>query len=402
MPQSIAPPPPRFPAATLLATVVIAALPLVLPQAYALTLATRIAVLVVFVLSYHLLYGQTGLLSFGHALYFGAGAYCAAHALNAWGGHGLPVTLLPLAGGAGGALAAAMLGWLNARRGGLAFAMISLGLAELALALTPMLPSVFGGEAGITINRVTSPGLFGVDYASPRQVYALAAAWMLAAGWAMHAFTRTPLGRLARAVRDNPARTAFLGCDPGALRWRVLVVAGFFAGIAGALSAIQYEVATAEALGRAQSAAPLVAEIIGGAASFGGPIAGAVLYELAASGLASLTPAWPFYLGCLFIGVVLYAPEGLAGAWREMRRTPRAVLGGCTAGGLAAACGLVLLVEFAYLRAGNSQPGVLALALGLDSAHSALPWLAGALLLAGGTALCTWAARAAPLRRSAA
>jgi hypothetical protein len=85
-----------------------------------------------------------------------------------------------------------------------------------------------------------------------------------------------------------------------------------------------------------------------------------------------------------------------------MRRTPTAVLGACAAGGLAAACGLVLLVEFAYLRAGNSQPGALALALGLDRAHAALPWLAGGVLLAVGLAVCVWAARAAPLGRSSA
>jgi len=365
----------------------LAALPLALPQGYALTLATRTAVLVVFVLSYHLLYGRTGLLSFGHALYFGAGAFCAAHALNAWGER-LPVTLLPLVGGAGGALVAALPGWVNARRGGLAFAMISLGLAELALAAAPMLPALFGGEAGIATNRVTGNGVAGIDYASGEEVYELVLAWTLVSAGAMAVLARTPLGCLALAVRDNAERASFLGADPRAVRWRMLILAGFFAGVAGALSTIQYEVATAETLGRMQSAAPLVATVIGGAQSFGGAIAGAVIYELAAGGLSSLTPAWPFYLGCMFVLVILFAPHGLAGLWKK---GPRTLPGNAAllAGVLIAVGGLVVVVELAYLRSGGAQSSTIAAWLGLTGReHSMIAWSLGLLTLAGGIALC--------------
>src|SRR4051794_35665124 len=114
IPQAGAPRLPRALGWAAGAALLLALLPLAVPQDYALTLLTRIAVMAIFVLSYHLLYGETGMLSFGHALYFGVGAFCAVHALNGWGASGgnagLLVTLLPLVGGAGGALAAALAG----------------------------------------------------------------------------------------------------------------------------------------------------------------------------------------------------------------------------------------------------------------------------------------------------
>lgn len=381
--------------------VLLAILPMIFPQGFALTLMTQIAVMIVFATSFNLLYGETGMLSFGHALYFGAGAYGAAHALNAWGASGLPVTLLPLAGGAAGALCALLTGWFSTRRGGLTFAMISLAIAELAIAVVPMFPGYFGGEGGITTNRVTSTGLFGISFSSPLQVYALVATWLMLSLLAMQALTRTPLGRLANAVRDNPERAAFIGCDARAVRWRVMLAAGFFAGLAGALSVIQFEVATAEAFGHTQSAAPLIATILGGAGSFFGPATGAIVYVLVANALGTLTPAWPFYLGCLFILVMLFAPDGMAGLPKKLlHSTPRLrtthpvsntdttpLLRRVIATGvLAALAGAIGLVELTYLIAGRGETGELARLLGLAGREQdILTWLcASALLMTGG------------------
>jgi branched-chain amino acid transport system permease protein len=384
-------------------------LPLIFPQGFALTLLTQAAVMIVFALSFNLLYGETGMLSFGHALYFGAGVYGAVHALNAWGASGLPVTLLPLAGGVAGALCALLTGWFSTRRGGLTFAMISLAMAELAIAVVPMLPGWFGGEGGVTTNRVTGTGLFGIDYGSALQVYALVATWLILSMLAMQAFTRTPLGRMANTVRDNAERTAFIGCDARAVRWRVMLVAGFFAGLAGALSVVQFEVATGEAFGHTQSAAPLIATKIGGAGSFFGPVTGAIIYVLAASALGTFTPAWPLYLGCLFVFVMLFAPHGVASIL--MRATRRAVrplstdragsAGGdpalymvIAAGSLAGLAGAVGLVELTYLIAGRGETGELARLLGLvGQERDASTWLCAGALLATGGGLCAAAKR---------
>lgn len=384
-------------------------LPLIFPQGFALTLLTQAAVMIVFALSFNLLYGETGMLSFGHALYFGAGAYGAAHALNAWGTGGLPVTLLPLAGGAAGALCALLPGWFSTRRGGLTFAMISLAMAELAIAVVPMLPGWFGGEGGVTTNRVTGTGLFGINYGSPLQVYALVATWTFLCMLAMQALTRTPLGRMANAVRDNAERAAFIGCNVQAVRWRVMLAAGFFAGLAGALSVIQFEVATGEALGHTQSAAPLVATVIGGAGSFFGPVTGAIIYVLTASALGTLTPAWPFYLGCLFIVVMLFAPDGITSLLvRATRRTVRSPSTGgagntggdamlhwvIAAGWLAGLAGAIGLVELTYLIAGRGETGELARLLGLaGQERDASAWSCAVVLLATGGGLCVAAKR---------
>lgn len=379
-------------------------LPLLFPQGYALTLFTQAAVMIVFAQSYNLLYGQAGMLSFGHALYFGMGAFSAVHGLNAWGGSGFPVTLLPLAGGLAGALCAFILGWVSTRRGGLTFAMISLGVAELALAAAPMLPGFFGGEGGITTNRVTAnaANLFGISYGPAIEVYALVAAWMAASVMAMHAFALTPLGRMANAVRDNAERAAFLGCDPRAVRWRVMLVAGFFAGLAGALGAIQYEVATSESLGHAQSAAPLIATVIGGAGAFFGPAVGAILYTLMSGALGSVTPAWPFYLGCLFITVMLFAPDGLVPPLQKALHAPRFMRSAAAAtnpprlagsvvtvaGAVAVVAGLVTLVELVYLLAGRGETGELARLIGLAGRErDTAAWTTAAVLLATGIAV---------------
>lgn len=379
-------------------------LPLAFPNAYALTLLTQIAVMIIFTLSFNLLYGETGMLSFGHALYFGAGAFGAVHCLNAWSG--FPVTLLPLAGGLAGALCALLAGWFSTRRGGLTFAMISLAVAELAIAMAPMLPRLFGGEGGITTNRVTGTGWFGISYGPGIEVYALTTAWCLVSMLAMQAFKRTPLGSMANAVRDNAERAGFIGCDSRIVRWRVMMVSGFFAGIAGALGAIQFEVATGESFGHAQSAAPLIASVIGGAGSFIGPVAGAIVYTLAAGALATLTPAWPFYLGCLFIGVMLFAPDGLAALLRspaarraietDIRRTnsvlPAIIM---TVGALSGLAGAIGLVELTYLIAGRGEAGELARLLHLTGQERhAAPWLCAGALFVTGAGICLAVRRA--------
>jgi branched-chain amino acid transport system permease protein len=378
-------------------------LPLIFPHGFALTLLTQTAVMIVFALSFNLLYGEAGMLSFGHALYFGAGAYGAVHVLNAWGAGGFPVTLLPLAGGAAGALCALLPGWFSTRRGGLTFAMITLAIAELAIAVAPMLPAFFGGESGVTTNRVTGVGWFGIRYDSAVEVYALVAAWMFLSMLAMLAFTRTPLGRMANTVRDNPERAAFIGCNPRMVRWRLMLVSGFFAGLAGALSVIQFEVATAESFGHAQSAAPLIATVIGGAGTFAGPIAGAVVYTLAANALGTLTPAWPFYLGCLFITVMLAAPNGIAVI---VQRIPRAHATGNAnkaalqfalwTGVLAALAGAIGLIELSYLLAGRGDAGDLSSLLGLAGRERDLgAWLCAVALFVTGAAVCIAARRPA-------
>jgi len=269
---------------------------------------------VIFALSYNMLPGQTGMLSFGHAVYFGLGAFVSAHVLNAVGAGrlDLPVTLLPLVGGLAGLASGVVFGYVTTRRSGTAFAMISLGIAEMVAASALMFPGFFGGEGGIATNRVAGPAWHGVSYGPQIQVYYLIAVWCFVCMIAMFAFTQTPLGRMANAVRDNAERVKFLGYSPNRVRYLVFCLAAFFAGIAGALSTINYEIVTAENLGVAASGNVLIMAFVGGVGHFYGPIIGAALVSFLQSALSTYTKAWLLYFGLFFMAMILFAPGGIA------------------------------------------------------------------------------------------
>ena len=290
-------------------------LPLVFDSVLGLSVLNQMAIAIVFALSYNMLLGQGGMLSFGHAVYFGLGGFLAVHAMLLTENETLaiPLVLIPLAGGVCGLLAALFIGSFSTGRAGTAFAMISLGVAELLAASSLILVSFFGGEAGVSADRTFAPPFFGIDFAQDVQVYFLAAAWLFVSVLAMYLFTQTPAGRLANAVRDNPERAQFLGYSAQRVRLLSFVVAGFFAGIAGGLFAVNYEILTAENLNAASSGRVLLMAYIGGLGVFIGPVIGAVLLTLINSLLSHYTTLWMLYLGLLFVLTVMFLPRGLTG-----------------------------------------------------------------------------------------
>lgn len=312
---------------------VLIAISLIWPKGFVLTFLSQVAILAIFAMSYNVLLGQTGLLSFGHAVYAGLGAFCAIHVLNVFGADalGLGVLALPLAGGLGGALAGIVFGFVSTRRSGTTFAMITLGIAEMISASALMIPDLFGGEAGVTTNRMLSRTVLGIDFGSDRQIYLITMAWAAVALAAMYFLTRTPLARIANAVRDNADRAAFISFDPQTVRFLMMVVAGFFAGIAGGISVLNYELVTVENLGPVQSGMVLIAVYLGGIGYFLGPVVGALIYVLFLTLLSTITKAWLLYFGLLFIGVVVFVPAGLASlvvdtAWTKRLTAARIAL----------------------------------------------------------------------------
>lgn len=331
--------------------------PLVFDSGLSVTLLSQMGVAIIACLSYNILLGQGGMLSFGHAVYTGLGAYLAIHALGAinQGAGWLPVSLLPLLGGLAGLVAAAVLGFLATRKSGTVFAMITLGLAELVGAVALMFPSVFGGEAGVSANRVSGPAFAGIDFASDLQVYYLIAAYTLICVAAMFAFTATPLGRVLNAVRDNAQRASFIGYDPQRVRHLAFIVSGFFAGVAGGLAALVFEFVGPEALGATRSGTYLLFTVLGGTTFFFGPVIGAVLMVVSQLLLSELTRAWLLYLGLAFLFTVLLAPGGLAGVLVQLRRAPHGpwrqvlpVLPALALAGVLACFGAAALVEMLY------------------------------------------------------
>ncbi len=333
---------------------------------------SQMATLIVFCLSYNMLMGQTGLLSFGHSLYSGMGGFFAIHAMNwfATDGFKLPLPLVPLVGGAAGLVLGIVFGYVMTRKAGIAFAMITLGLSELTHTFAQMFSGFFGGEGGVNANRAYSEILPGINFGPPIQTYYLIAGWTLVCTVAMFAITHTPLGRMANAVRDNPERAEFVGFDTQVVRYLMVLVSTFFAGIAGALAAINYEIISTESLGLAQSGEAVLFTFIGGAGSFVGPIVGAVVGALLSVKLSDYSAAWLMYLGVFFIGIVLFAPGGITGIASAAARTVRSghlALLAPAWSRLALACttalfGLVIVVELGYaLKFGAKSAQVKAL-----------------------------------------
>ncbi len=291
-----------------------AVLPLLFKQSFALSMLSQMGIAMIFALSYNMLLGQTGLLSFGHAVYFGLGAFFCAHALNLIGAGKLwfPVTMVPLIGGFAGLVFGLLFGFVTTRRAGTPFAMISLGIAEMVAASALMFTGFFGGEGGIATNRTVGGTMMGISYAPQIQVYYLIAGWCLVSMMAMFALTWTPLGRMANAVRDNPERAKFVGYNPTRVRWLMMSLASFFAGIGGGLAAINYEIVTAETLGLVASGNVVLMAFIGGVGHFWGPIIGAVLVTLLQSALSNYTQAWLLYFGLFFLVIIMFSPGGIA------------------------------------------------------------------------------------------
>ncbi|MEY4099509.1 MAG: hypothetical protein RL300_680 [Pseudomonadota bacterium] len=287
--------------------------PLVFTSSLSHTLLSQMGIAIIVCLSYNMLLGQGGMLSFGHAVYSGMGAFLAIHTLNrVSGGLPLPVSLIPLVGGMASLALALVLGWVTTRKSATPFAMITLGLGELVWAMALMFPAFFGGEAGISGNRVVGNPVFGISFGPQIELYYLIAAYTLVCTALMYAFTGTPLGRMLNAVRDNPERVAFIGYNPQMVRYLAFVIAAFFAGISGGLAALNFEIVTSEVVSGYRSGVYVLFTFLGGTSFFFGPIIGAILMVLALVLLSGLTQAWLLYLGLIFIVMVMVAPGGVA------------------------------------------------------------------------------------------
>jgi len=289
---------------------VLAALPFLLSQGL-LNAAIQMLIAALFASAYNLLCGQAGMLSFGHAAYFGVGAFATVHAMNAIGGAGLlPTPLMPLAGAVGGLIFGGIAGWFATQRSGTYFAMITLAIAELVHSLAPHLKGVFGGEAGISTMRMPA---WGYDFGSTTQVYYLTLAWVLIAMALLYLYTRTPLGRLTCGLRENSHRLRFLGYNVHGLSTLAFAISAMFSGMAGGLQVLSNESANYVVFDPALSAAAVLNTYIGGVQVFLGPAFGAALMTFFGYAVSDLTRSWLLYQGLLFVLVMMFMPTGLTG-----------------------------------------------------------------------------------------
>jgi branched-chain amino acid transport system permease protein len=274
--------------------------------------------------------------------------------------------------------------------------MITLGIGELVWSMSLMLPEFFGGEGGISGNRVVGKPFLGITFGPQVQMYYLIAAYCFVSTAALFAFTRTPLGRMLNAVRDNPERVEFIGYSTRRVRYLAFMVSGFFAGIAGGLAALNFEIVTAEVVGAARSGAYLLFVFLGGATFFFGPIIGAVLMVIALVLLSEWTKAWLLYLGLIFLFMVMYAPGGVASlvmmnlrvaAFGKLKSLWTAYLALAGTGAVALG-GAAMMIEMVYHRQLNEAlgPTLRFMGLTLDS-RAAESWFGAVLVLGTGVAM---------------
>ena len=362
---------------------------------FVVAMLSQIGIMIIFSLSYNMLMGQAGLLSFGHAVLLGLGGYVTAHVVTASkaGGLPLPLEITPLVGGLGGLFFAILLGYFATKQRATAFAMITLGIGELVTACALMFQTFFGGEGGVSTNRMTGHSLFGLSYSGSIQVYYLIVGWTAISIVLMLLLTRTPLGRMANACRDNFERAQFVGYDPRLVRFFQFALSGFFAGIAGALYTLTYEIVTYDTVSAPMSANALLMTYIGGVGAFAGPVIGAVLIVLLQSWVSLLSNSWLVYAGVLFILMVTFAPGGIAGLVQMHGPIWRAGRLGRLAGpylrllppALLVMLGFVLVIELcSFLTIGAAQGKSLTVGHVTIDPRGTVPWIAAALLLGAG------------------
>jgi branched-chain amino acid transport system permease protein len=284
-------------------------------------LAVDLAISALFAVSLNLLLSYTGLFSFGHALFFGTGAYATALLLRHVDGVGLVSALLM--GGLSSALLAAVCSPLLVRATGKAFAMLTLALGQLMFVACLKFREVTGGEDGISgfpIPALSIPGIGPIDMVDPVNFYFFALTVVITCVWLMWFVTRTPFGSLMVAIRDNPDRIAYLGFKVAHTKAVVFTVSGGFAGIAGSLFALfQSVVSTDGVLHLMVSFFPLLAILVGGISSFAGPIVGSGLLLLIEEWSVRFTERVELVTGLIFLLVVLFAPEGMVGLWKSLK-----------------------------------------------------------------------------------
>ncbi|MDB5823657.1 MAG: branched-chain amino acid transporter permease [Herminiimonas sp.] len=369
--------------------------PTIFNRGAALSILSQMGTVMIFALSYNMLLGQGGMLSFGHAVYSGLGAFFAIHAMNlaTKGTLPIPVTLIPVIGGLAGMVFGVLFGYVTTKKAGTTFSMITLGIVELVFACSLMFPSFFGGEGGISTNRVIGQPVLGITYGPQIQVYYLIAFWLFVSTIGMYAFTQTPLGRIINAARDNPERVEFIGYNTQRVRYLTLILSSFFAGIAGSLGAINFEIVTAENVSAVRSGAILLFTFIGGVGFFFGPLIGAVIGVFLTVLLSDFTKAWQLYLGIFFIVMVMYSPGGVASIlmlnlrvakYGRYHRILRPLLAVCAAG-LFMSLGAVIAIEMLYHLTLDSANGTTRQLFGIAVDTAAAPgWIVAVLLIAVG------------------
>lgn len=290
------------------------ALPWFAPYFY-IFIFTEILILGLFAVSFNLVFGFTGMLSFGHAAYFGMGAYTTAMLLLHldW-----PLLYTLFAAMALSGLLALVIGFFCVRLSEVYFAMLTLAFGMMVFTIAHSWRDVTNGSDGIAGFRVSEFGL-GLDLTlgNPTVYYHVTLVVVAIASLVLYLISRSSFGLILRAIRQNPERVAFCGLNIRSYRLASFTIAGTFAGLAGALIAPFLRVASPELMHWSMSAEPVLMSILGGTGYFLGPFAGAAIFVLLETWITSFTEAWMLFLGIVLALMVMFFRKGVLGTFLD-------------------------------------------------------------------------------------
>lgn len=293
-------------------------LPWVLPSQ---ALAVNVLIYGLVAVGYNLLFGYTGLLSFGHAAFFGAGAYTTGMAIAHFDAHWF---VAMLAGVAVAGLLSVVMGALAIRTRGIYFAMVTLALSQLVYYTALQASAWTGGENGLrgfTVSRLDFPG-FSIDFLDPVQKYYAIMVVAALALWFVSRVLNSPFGAVIEAIRENETRARACGYNVERTKLLAFALSGLLCGLAGTLSALHLAIVPLDSLHYHTSGLIVMMTLLGGAGTFFGPFVGALAFLSMEDVFSLWTSHWQIIVGTIFILFVLYLPRGIWGtlmAWGESR-----------------------------------------------------------------------------------
>jgi len=282
--------------------------PYILPK-FQLRMVTEIIIMALFAMTWKMLLNEGGLFSFGHALYFGLGAY--ASVLGWLHIKGLSFMSGIFLGGLVAGLVGLILGAFLVRMSGTYFALLTLAFNQLIWAIVWKWRDVTGGDDGL--GKFPKPDLLGISMKNPANFYYVSLIIVGICLFICWYFTRTPLGNVCVSIKSNEERAKFIGFNVNASKLILLTLTGFFSGISGALYAQFQEFIATSTIDLGMSTNVLFMAFIGGIGYFWGPLIGSGIFVYLSEYLSSFTDRWEFIFGLIFIVIVLFAPQGILG-----------------------------------------------------------------------------------------
>lgn len=294
-----------------------AVMPLLLKQ-YHLNMLTEIIVFALYAVSYNLLLGYAGLLSFGHAMFFGMGAFTVAVSLvhipglSMWGAIGLAIAMTTLVG--------FVTGGLLLRHKGAYFALLTLAFNSLFYAVATKWHTVTGGDDGLSVTRPDlALGFTTVSMAGLTSFYYFTLVIIGAAIVFCWYFTQTAMGQTVLMMRENEERMKFLGYNTNISRLILFTFTGAVAGLAGAFYTLHFQFCSQSAISVDMTTTVLLMTFVGGTGTFWGPMVGALVYVILQNYLSDITDRWPLFMGLIFVFMVLFIPGGLTQIIQSIR-----------------------------------------------------------------------------------